>query len=418
MVSEYSISIYLDKRRAKSNGKYPVKLRVFTPSPRKQKLYPTKFDFTQKEFDSIWNTSKPRNESKKVRAEIQAALTKAETVAEKLLPFTFEEFERKLYRGIDDGVKLAYHYSQAIQELKSRNQLGNADTYELSKKSLKDFEETKRAGDFDKLTFYDITPGWLKDYEQYMVEDKGRSLTTVSMYVRVLRAITNKAIDLREIEKEFYPFGKRKYQVPAKQNVKKALTKSQLKTLLEAEPQSKEQEKAKDFWFFSYVCNGMNIKDIAMLRFKDIKDDKIEFIRAKTRNTSKSNLKPVTAYLNDYSKGIISKYGSGPEDGASLVFDIIQDGLTPKEIQTKVKNFTRFINQHIKKLCVTNDLPAEVSTYWARHSFATHAVRKGLSMEFIQESLGHGNISTTQNYFAGFDSETKREFANTLMNFD
>ncbi len=48
MTQEYSISIYLDTRRAKSNGKYPVKLRVFTPNPRKQKLYPTIFDFTEK----------------------------------------------------------------------------------------------------------------------------------------------------------------------------------------------------------------------------------------------------------------------------------------------------------------------------------------------------------------------------------
>jgi site-specific recombinase XerD len=63
-------------------------------------------------------------------------------------------------------------------------------------------------------------------------------------------------------------------------------------------------------------------------------------------------------------------------------------------------------------------LPEQVSTYWARHSYATNAIRNGASMEFIQESLGQGNIKTTQNYIAGFDDDVKKEFSQTLMNFD
>ena len=62
--------------------------------------------------------------------------------------------------------------------------------------------------------------------------------------------------------------------------------------------------------------------------------------------------------------------------------------------------------------------PEQISTYWARHRFATNALRKGASMEFIQESFGHGNIQTTQNYFAGFDSATRKEFSKGIMDFD
>ena len=63
-----------------------------------------------------------------------------------------------------------------------------------------------------------------------------------------------------------------------------------------------EQRKAKDFWFFSFALSGMNMKDIALLRHKDIQYDRVQFYRAKTRITSKGNLKHVTAYLNDFSK--------------------------------------------------------------------------------------------------------------------
>ncbi len=418
MNKEYFISVYLDTRRAKANGKYPVKLRVYTTNPRKQKFYPTVFEFSEKEFNSIWNTTKPRAEHKETRDKLQAVEAKAKGVAKNLTPFTFEKFERQLYRKAGEGISVNYHYGQAILELEQHKQVGTASTYTLSRKSIIEFSERRKRRKFEKLTFYDITPEWLQGYEQYMTDVKGRSLTTVSMYLRVLRTLFNRAIDEKEIERDYYPFGKRKYQTPATKNVKKALSKEQLKILFHAKPETPEQERAKAFWFFSYACNGMNIKDVALLRYKDIQDGQIKFYRAKTRLTSKGNLKPVTAYLNEFSNNVIEKYGNEDKTPDSLVFDILTDGLTAQQQQAKIKNFTRYINQHMKKLCKANGLPENISTYWARHSFATNAVRNGATMEFIQESLGHGSLQTTQGYFAGFDNETKKEFANSLMDFD
>jgi len=418
MKQEYAISIYLDTRREKASGKYPVKLRVFTSTPRKQKLYPTKFEFTKKEYKSIWLTDKPRTEHKGKRKEIKAVEVRADKVAADLIPFTFEAFDRKLYRKPGDGVRVKFQYEQAIQELLKRTQIGTASTYELSQKSIIDFVTNSKNHKYSALTFYDITPGWLEDYEAYMTETKKRSETTVSMYVRVLRALFNRAIEEKEIDQEHYPFGKRRYQVPAPENKKKALNWEQLGKLFHAKPSTPEQQKAKDFWFFSYACNGMNIKDIALLTYKDIQDGKVEFYRAKTRKTSKKKKKPVTAYLNEFAQGVIEKYGSDNKEHGSRVFDIIKDGSTPQQQQAQIKNFTRAINQNLKKLAKAIGLPDDISTYTARHSFATNAVRNGATMEFIQESLGHENLTTTQNYFAGFDDDTKKEFADSIMNFD
>ncbi len=251
-----------------------------------------------------------------------------------------------------------------------------------------------------------------------MIEDKKRSPTTVSMYLRALRTIFNTAIDEKEIDRKIYPFGKRKYKVPASKTVKKALSKEQLKQLFNAKPTNYFQEKAKDFWFFSYSCNGINIKDIALLQYKNIDNKKIIFYRAKTKRTSKRNLKPIVVYLNDFSNSVIEKYGNKNKKSNNFVFDIISHEETAEEQIRKIQNFVRFINQHLKKLCKANDLPENISTYWARHSFATNAIRKGASMEFISESLGHNNLSTTKNYFSGFDNETKKNFSETIMNFD
>ena len=141
----------------------------------------------------------------------------------------------------------------------------------------------------------------------------------------------------------------------------------------------------------------MNTKDIALLRYKDIKEGRIEFIRAKTRNTTKTNLKPIIIYLNEFTSGIIERYGNNYTGPDAMVFDIIRENMTAQEQHNRIK---------------------QISTIWARHSYASSSIRKGASMEFMQEALGHGNVRTTQNYFAGFDDESKREFASTLMDFE
>ena len=86
MEKQVFISIYLDTRRAKETGKFPVKLRVFTSNPRKQKLYPTKFEMSKADFHSIWETTKPRTEYKKTRLALQEVETKAVSYTHLTLP--------------------------------------------------------------------------------------------------------------------------------------------------------------------------------------------------------------------------------------------------------------------------------------------------------------------------------------------
>lgn len=417
MNSNPFISIVLDTRRPKANGKYPVKLRVFTKYPRIQKLYPIGIEFTQKEFESIWETVKPRSEYREARFELQTIEKKALEVAKELKSFDFELFEKKLFRKAGIEQDIVYQYGLIIQKLKELNRFGTASNYELSLKSLQSFIKAKTGKEGKAILFTDITVDWLVKYEAFMIDTKERSRTTVSMYLRALRTVFNTAIANKEIDSELYPFGKRKYQVPSVKNVKKALTSEQLKRLFNAAPKTPEQAKARDFWFFSYSCNGMNIKDIAMLRNENIQGDKIVFYRAKTINTSKADLKPITVYLNDFSSGVIAKYGNPNGKATDLVFSIISDKNAESLNHTLTKNFTRFINQNIKKLAISENITAEISTYWARHSFATSAIRNGASMEFVGEALNHSNMKTTQGYFAGFEEEDKKQLMKELMNF-
>ncbi len=288
MEKQVFISLVLDKRYEKANKKYPVKLRVFTSEPRKQMLYPTIYDFTEKEFQNIWVTTKPTKENREIKEKLQALEKMTMTKAENLVPFDFDEFDKSLKTVRSDRQNVILKYKDQIDRFKSLDQIGTAQLYDLSIKSLKAFANAISGKEIEKLYFREITPNWLEKYEKYMLETNSRSTTTVSMYLRCLRAIFNNAIADKDIESELLPFGKRKYLIPNYKKVKKALDKPQLKKLFEARPKNPEQEKAKDFWFLSFFCNGINLKDIALLRYENIKDGKLTFIRAKTKTAMKS----------------------------------------------------------------------------------------------------------------------------------
>jgi site-specific recombinase XerD len=413
----YKISIWFDKRRIKENGKNPIKLRVYNKGT--EKYYPLNIDLTKDEFETIWINPENKNlrgKNNEIRLKLQAIENRANEEAEQMTIFNFQKFETKLFRKSSDKNNIQYHFNLAINKNIKNDKIGTAESYKYTLKSLAEFSKKGNNCLIDKLTFDSINAEWLEYYEKFMLA-KGKSYTTISIYTRTLRVIFNNAIAQNDISKDIYPFGLKKndkYTIPKTKKVKKSLKSEQLKILFDAKVNNNNEAKAKTFWFFSYACNGMNLKDVALLKYSDIKDGKFTYYRAKTldKSTEKTT---ITIYLTDFTNGIIEEYGN--ENKSGFVFDIIninEDSLTQYK---NIKNFTRYINDHIKRIAKRNDLPPDISTYWARHSFATNSLRKGASMEFISEALNHSDLSVTKNYFAGFEDEAKKEFANSLLDF-
>jgi len=412
--NDFLISYYLDERRKKANGLFPVKLNVYNSLTKKNKYYPTKFEFSPKDYQSVWKTTKTRSEFTEVRLEMMAVESLANEVSKTIKPFNFELFEKKFYRKTSDGSDVFYHFNEMILKNINQNSLGNASMYQLSRKSIRKFLNLVDT-DTRPLYFVEITNKWLSNYQEFMVKS-GRSPTTVSMYLRCLKALFNKAIEEKEISSEIYPFGKSKFSLPASRNIKKALSSKELKLLFDAKPLTREQEKARDFWFFSFVCNGMNIKDIALLKWKHFDGEKLVIPRAKTARTSPNAL-PIVVCLEDFGFSIIKKYGSISRNKEDYIFQILSDEYSELEKFKKVKNFTRFINQNFKKLALSSGLNKEISTYWARHSFATQAIRAGASMEYVSRALTHSNMVTTDAYYDGLGIDYMKDITSKLMQF-
>lgn len=413
---QYSISIVLDQRRTKDNGKFPVKLRAYDKANKKAKLFSLDVDLSVVEFDKIWTNpdkKKLRGSNRELNLKLQLIEIKANSEAKEMTVFDLVKFEKKLFRRSTDKNNVKYHFDLVIQNKIKNDKIGTAESYKYTLKSITDFSENIKNCKIEKLTFNNINVDWLKDYQSFMLS-KGKSFTTISIYTTTLRVIFNNAIQENDISIDIYPFGAKKYKIPKANKVKKALSASQLKTLFEAIPKSANERKAKDFWFFSYACNGMNLKDIAMLKYSDIKNDRFTYYRAKTFDKTAEKT-AIVIHLTDFTDSIISRYGNLNKTG--FVFDIIDLKEDSAMQYKKIKNFTRFVNDHIKRIAKANDLPDDLSSYWARHSFATNSLRKGASMEFISEALNHSDLNVTKNYFAGFEDEAKKEFANSLLDF-
>lgn len=410
----FTMSIVLDKRRRKSDGTYPVKLRVF--HHKKDKRYSLNINLSENDFIDIWKNPKNkkfRGKKKEFELRLKAIETRANDEARQLTVFDFDKFETRLFRKSSDQNNVKYYFDLIIEEKINDNKIGTAESYRYTLNSLKEYCEKEKKVIIDKLTFNQINVVWLKGYEKYMLA-KGKSFTTIAIYTRTLRAVFNIAIENNDISNDIYPFGKNKYKIPRTKKVKKALNSKQLKMLFNAETLNENEELAKSIWFFSFACNGMNLKDIALLKYSDIKGDKFSYYRAKTFEKSAEKTQ-ITIFLTDFTNTIIDNYGT--KNKTSFIFDIINESDDDLTKYKKIKNFTRYINDHIKRVAKRNELPGDISTYWARHSFATNSLRKGVSMEFISEALNHSDLSVTKNYFAGFEDEAKKEFANTIMDF-
>jgi integrase/recombinase XerD len=407
------ISLYMDTRKPTKDGIYPVRIQVYYGS---QRYYFTGKRLSLEDFDNSYKAVRPRGEyNKQLKIELSAIEAKANEVAEGLESFTFEKFEKQLFETKQSLTNLVDRYANYIKELEKNERIGTASSYRCSINSLKSFVNSTRTYPTEIILFSSVTPDFLNRYEQWMIANDN-SRTSVGIYLRALRTIFNQAIEDKIIDGDLYPF--KKFRIPTGKNTKKAIEPSDLKIVFDADLSANfHQEKARAFWFFSYQCNGMNIRDISELKFKDLHGTYFSFLRHKTINTTKEDPKPIIVPITPYVQSVFDKYGNQSRRPNDYVFPIFQNGMTAEERHIANQNFVRFINQHMKKVFAGLGLQIKSGTMEARHSFTTQ-VNRAIGLEFAQEALGHTTLVATQNYWAGFNSDVKKEMADSLMNFD
>ena len=401
-----TVSIILDIRRTKKDGKYPVKLRL--TYLRTQRYWFLGLDLTKEEFAQA-TAKRPKKAFLSIADKISDGKRKADNIIREMDQFSFYHFETKFLGGSNDIKNVYSFFEDYIKELNSEKRVGTASSYQCSLNSLKAFRP--------KLGFKEIDKAFLKSYESWMIGSEN-SITTVGIYLRCLRAIFNKVINEGLLPREYYPFLKHKYVIPAAKNIKKALTLDEVKKIFEYPVvPGTSMDFAKDIWLFSYLCNGMNIKDIAHLTESNVDGENLQFVRAKTARSTRSSQAPISVFLPEHALNIMNKWrnvGAKPDD---YLFPILTPGADAAKQRSTVQQAVKRINKYVKRIAAEAGINKNVTSYYARHSYATILKKSGVSIEYISESLGHQNISTTRSYLDSFENDVKKRAAVHLLKF-
>lgn len=400
-----TVSFYLEKTKPNSEGKCLIKMVVYC-SPNK-KRFTTNCHVTEKEWEKL-NSSNLRDKNlKTILSNLNAKQIKAEKIIEKIVPFSFVAFEEAYFNKsvVNKNTALQYWFDTYIEKLHAKGSVGTAIAYRTTINSINLFKKN--------LHLQDITPALLEDYEAFLVNGE-KSLTTVSIYVRQLRAIINQAITSGIFPQEKYPF--KKYEIPSGRNVKKALPSEDLNKLLNYKPKKDDEKKALDFWILSYLCSGINFADIIELKPTNIEGNYLHFIRAKTKNTKKKDTRPIKVGLHPRALSIIKKWRNKSAKNPYL-FPILEVGLKPITVKHRCQRFIKWVNKRMEIIRQELKIEQKIGTYAARHSFSTMLKRKGVSTEFIKESLGHSSVAVTENYLDSFTDDVKLEYTNLLTDF-
>jgi site-specific recombinase XerD len=391
-----TINVVCYKWKTLANGEYPLMLRICKDGKKKYQslgisVLPRYWDFTR-------NKPKPNCPNKEYIQKI--ILDKQTELQQRMLEFNSEQKEYTTTTLLNDENKrfelktVCQFYQELIEQCKSNDKCGNRLIYKGSYNSLKVF--TKNQLD---IPFSAIDVSWLNKYEKWL-RSKGNKETTMSLMFRTLRSAYNKAIKAKCARKSDYPFDEYKINKFDTKTQKRAIAKTEvLKFTKEVDNIGKRQyvQLSKDIFIFSYLCGGINFTDIANLTKANITNGRIHYIRQKTGKLIKLG-------ISEEAIQIIKKYES---ESKGYLFPILNANIhkTPLQKQNRIHKMLGKINKNLKLIAAQLNVDANMTTYVARHSFASVLKKSGVSIALISEALGHSDLSTTQVYLDSFDNE-------------
>ena len=280
-----------------------------------------------------------------------------------------------------------------IMQMKLIGKICTADTYATTVNSFLRF-----LGE-DDLSLDDIDSSLIQKYEGYLKE-QGLCPNTTSYYMRNLRAIYNRAVD-KELVVQGNPF--KHVYTGIDKTVKRAVPLKvvrQLKDMdLSAQP---VMDYARDLFMFSFYTRGMSFVDMAFLKKKDLQNGVLSYRRRKTNQR-------LFVKWEQQMQDIVGKYDTSD---TPYLLPIIKNVEINERRQ--YKSAVHLVNTKLKLLGAQLGLPMPLTSYVARHAWASIAKSKNISISTISEAMGHDSENTTRIYLASLDTSMVDK-ANSLI---
>ena len=391
-----TVEVVCYKSKPLKDGTFPLMLRV--TKDRKRKYVSLGLSLQEKFWD--FEKGKPkRNCPNKEQIERLIAAKTAE-YNDLILEMTSQQREytvETLVSHFHNQVRCATVvelYDKLIDDMKRGGKLGNAGVYKYSRTSLLKF-----TGQRLQIPFSDIDAVWLRRYENWLrTSDCGD--TTISQLFRTLRSVFNKAVELQLVKRDYYPFDAYKVSKFDTRTKKRAITKEDVRKVIALDlSQGYPSERlARDIFVFSYFGAGINFADIALLKYGNVRDGRVQYVRKKTG-------KPINFLLTEEMRNIIVKYQRQGQTDEDYIFPILDRRVhrTEQQRYDRTHKVLTNTNRWLRKIGQRVGIE-HLTTYVARHTFATVLKRSGVNIAIISESLGHSDLSTTQIYLDSFEN--------------
>ncbi len=402
-INQITVTAVLDKRYPKNGGLFPMRIRV--AHKKVQKYYNTGKELSLPDWERLASTR--NSDLVKIRNSIKSTFDNLCRSIEELVArdeFSFTQLE--ILRGRTEGQTLNAAIRHRMESLRKENRIGTMRYYGDCLASIEKFSAKE-------ILYECVTEEWLRKFENFMLK-RGMGYSSIGMRMRGIRTELNSARKKGYIKDCRYPFGKDKYEIPMAEGVKKALTLENIVRIVNYDDGNETTSRYRDMWFFIYLCNGINVADLVSLKFSDIVDGEIRFMRQKTIRTSKIK-KTICVPLTSEMEAIIRKWGNKPLPG-NYIFPLVHHYADPVRHDKEVADVIKRINNRTKFIGETLGI-GRVTTYTARHSFATVLKRSGANIAYISESLGHNDLKTTESYLASFEKDERLKNAALLTNF-
>lgn len=393
-----SVSVLCYKYKTLSNGEHPLMLRIYKDN--KRKLVSLGISVQYNNWDFTKNEPKPKCPNKDLINKI--ILDKKVEYQKQILELNAEEKDYTATTLVETtNVKYVRktvweYYNDLIKEFRESGKEGNRLVYKYSRNSLNTFMK----GKLNTILFSDIDVNWLNRYEKELRAKKYEE-TSMSVLFRTLRSAYNMAIKAHIVAKKYYPFNEYKVSKFNVKTKKRALTKEDIMKVVTTETINPTQRRSltRNIFTFSYLCGGIPIVDVANLTLENIQGGRLCYDRQKTG--AHIDLK-----LCDEAKEIIEKYVAYREE-AGYLFPIYDERVHKTAVQkhNRLHKVGGQINKELKVLASELEIDANLTTYVARHTFATVLRRSNVDIGIISEALGHTELSTTQIYLDSFENE-------------
>ncbi len=422
------VTLKLDRRnKPKKDGTYPLCIQL--SHSKKTRYIGLKYSLTVENWDEVSLSPKDVPNAKHIGVKVRSQLSLAEQFLDatelELAALTIDEVKTKIIaeifakRSTPESVKRRYIQRvlnkesftafayEKMDRLDKAERFGSKGAVQTAYNALKKFKGYTLEDTHENILFADLDTKTIKNFVAYLL-GQGCSSSTARSYLAQIRALFNEAIEEELLEEKISPFRKGFKMPKSRKTKKRALTAEQIEAIRKLDlEEGTYLWRARNYFLFMFNSMGLNFIDLVQIKKSQLFQTKydnegklmagrIEYDREKTNHS-------FSIKLTQESLRILNDYDVSKKKTHDYIFPF--DYENSEKGRKRYEQYRKTVNGHLKKLAKLAGIDEKLTTYYARHSWATIGKRNNLPITLISEALGHADTKTTETYLASFDDE-------------